>query len=234
MISETGMQEFIERVASHVAGSYPPYVETDDMASTLWVWYLENRATVDGLIRDDESWESKLYSTMRKVASTFAAKTEAEYHGYSLEDVYHYTTPVVRELLKDALDYENWQSFSSFGDGQPKAKRQSATSDRMEMLIDVKSAVGGLNEDQQEIIEWHFKYGMDYAMIGEALEISEEAARIRLDRAVKAVQRGLGKKSFADMRNAWDAKEKIYATSGERSRISNAQAIAMQENMYEG
>lgn len=224
MMTDEEMNEFIVKVAGNVAGNFPSYVETDDVASTLWIWYLDNEHTVAKLIRENESWEPMLYGTMVRVASTFALETEAAYHGYSTEDVYHYSVPVVRELLKDAFDYENWQSFSTFGDGQPKSKRQSATSDRVDMLIDVKAAVEKLSDDQCNLIIWTYKYQISAQELAGTLEVSETAARKRLERAVKAVQRNLGRKGLADMRKGWDGRTE--------TRMSNTQALSYQESIY--
>ncbi len=223
-MTDEEMNDFIVKVAGNVAGNFPSYIETDDVTSALWVWYLDNEHTVTKLIRDNESWEPMLYGTMARVASTFALETEAAYHGYSTEDVYHYSVPVVRELLKDAFDHEDWQSFSTFGDGQPKSKRQSPTSDRVDMLIDVKSAVEKLNDDQYNIVIWAYKYGFDAHWLADTLQITETAARKRLERAVKAVQRSLGRKGLAEMRNGWDGRTE--------ARMSNAQALSYQESIY--
>lgn len=224
-MTDEEMNTFIKQVAGNVAGNFPSYVESDDITSVLWVWYMENEHSVNGMIRDNpESWGAMLYGTMVRVASTYALETEASTHGYSVDDLYSYPAPVVRELLKDAFDYENWQSFSSFGDGQPKSKRQEATSDRVDMLIDVKSAVEKLNEDQYNLILWRFKYQFPYEEIGTALQCSEDAARKRVERAVGAVRKQLGRKSLADMRSGWDGRTE--------ARMSTAQALSYQENIY--
>lgn len=224
-MTDEEMNTLIKQVAGNVAGNFPSYVESDDIASVLWVWYMENERSVTKMIRDNpESWGAMLYGTMVRVASTHALETEADTHGYSVDDLYSYSTPVVRELLQDAFDYENWQSFQSFGDGQPKSKRQSATGDRVDMLIDVKSAVEGLSEEQQNLIYWRFKYGFDYELIGHSLQISEGAARKRTERAVGAVRKQLGKKSLADMRSGWDGRTEV--------RMTTAQALSYQENIY--
>lgn len=225
MIDDNAMNTFIKQVAGNVARNFPSYVDSDDVTSVLWVWYMENEHSVTKMIHDNpESWGAMLYGTMVRVASTYAIETEADTHGYSVDDLYFYSTPVVRELLKDAFDYENWQSFQSFGDGQPKSKRQSATSDRIDMLIDVKSAVEGLSLEQQELIYWRFEYQFEYDHIAEALEISEEAARKRVERAVGAVRKALGKKPLSDMSRGFSGRTE--------ARMNTAQALSYQENIY--
>lgn len=227
ILSDNAMDTFIKKVAGNVANNFPSYVTRDDVAHHLWVWFLDNEYTVTSLIRDNESWEPMLYGTMVRVASTYALEEEAATNGYSTDDVYHYSTTVVRELLKDAFDYEDWQSFSTFGDGQPKSKVQSnQTGDRMAMLADVKTATENLNDDQYNVILWTYKFGFDAKALAEQLEVTETAARKRLERAVKAVQRGLGRKGLADMRNGWEGRT--------TERPSNAQALSLSESQYNG
>lgn len=226
MISDTEMDEFIQKVARNVAGNFPSYISTRDTAAHVWCWYMDNEQTVSKLIRDDESWGAKLYGTMTRVATDFALKEEAAVNGYSPEDVYFYSTTVIKELLKDAFDYEDWQSFSTFGDGQPRSKGQvNETGNRMAMLADVKRATEGLAERHYNIILWHYKYGVDFKDLSEILEISESGARKALERAVKAIQKQLGKKSLADMRNGWDERTE---------RFTNTQAQAQVQRDYEG
>lgn len=232
MISDEGMNEFIQKVAAATSNSYPSYIDPQDVAQHLWVWYLDNEHTVTKLIRDDESWKRKLYSTMAKTAHTFMQQHEADVNGYSLDDVYQYSTTVVKTLLEDVFDYEDWQSFSTFGDGQPKSKRQTPTSDRVDMLIDIKRGLEEITERQYHMILWRYKFRLDNEMIAEAAGIKSISVQKAVDRAVEALRRKLGKKSLADMRNSWDAREGIYATSGERTRMSNAQALAYQEGIY--
>lgn len=221
----------VDMVAGAVAGNFPSYITRDDIRQSIWVWVYSNRKTVTELMRDDESWEPMLYGTITRVANSRALEEDAAVNGYSSEDVYHYTTPVVRELLKDAFDYEDWQSFSTLGDGQPKAKKQAnTTGDRMAMLADVKSAVEKLNDDQYNIILWAYKYGFSHKEIAAALECSEQASKDRLRRAVEAVRRNLGKTPLTDLQNS--SGERLEAMKDHRRGSAYANAIT--DSTYNG
>jgi DNA-directed RNA polymerase specialized sigma24 family protein len=220
------MHELVKKVSGHVASSYPSYITADDVAQNIWIWVYEHVNTVADLVRNDESWERKLYATMSRVGHEASLREEAETNGYSPEDVYHYSVPVIRTLLEDAFDYQDWQSFGSFGDGQPKAKAQAnQTGDRIAMLADVKSAWEKLNGDQKDTICMYFAELHNYEKLGQALGISPNAARQRLDRAVKALQRGLGRKSVSDMQQGY---------SSRRRSFGNAEARAVNERNYSG
>lgn len=194
--------EIIRGVSEHVSSSFPDYVSPEDVAQTLWIWVLENKkAVLKAMTEHVESWTRIVYATLKREAYTYALKEEAETQGYSTDDTFFYTLPVIRELLKDAFDHENWQSFQTFGDGQPRAKGQAnQTGDRLAMLADVTSAVEKLNEEQWSLVISHYKYGAGYEALGEQLEITPKAARERLRRAEGAVQRLLGRRTPSDMR----------------------------------
>lgn len=225
MIDYTALTPLVERVASAVHASFPSHHDVDDTKQTLWLWVFENKNTIGGLIRNDESWERQLYSTMTKEATKFLKKEDSASYGYSQEDVFNYPTAVIEELLSQVFDYEDWQSFGHHGDGQPKSKGQAnMTGDRIAMLIDIKSAVQRLKSDQYNAILWTYKYHFTSADLGEVLEVSEEAAKKRVSRAVQAVRRLLGTKPLSDLRKGYEA----------RSGVGNAEAQYITERNYEG
>jgi DNA-directed RNA polymerase specialized sigma24 family protein len=226
MISDTGMDEFIQKVASHATNTFPAYIDKTDVASELWVWYLDNEQTVTKLIRDNESWQPMLFTTMTRVANTYILTQDAATNGYSPEDAYSYSTAVVRELLKDAFDYDDWQSFSTFGDGQPKSKGLvNQTGDRMAMLADVKRGWSKLPERQGNIIFLSYRAGYSTADLAEYLGITEKGAESALRRAVGALRKKLGRIPLSDLQGGYSARSRA---------VGNAEANAIMDRQYNG
>lgn len=232
MIDYTALTPLVERVASAVHASFPLHHDVNDTKQHLWLWVFENKNTVADIIRNTERPEGTLYSLMTKEANGFLKKEDAVSHGYSQDDVFNYPTAVIEELLGQIFDYEDWQSFGQSGDGQPKAKAQAnMTGDRIAMLVDVKSAVERLKSDQYNAILWTYKYHFSPADLGETLEISEDAARKRVSRAVQAVRRLLGTKPLSELRRGYDGRTADAVTRG---RVGNAEAEYITERNYEG
>lgn len=232
MIDYTALTPLVERVASAVHASFPLHHDVNDTKQHLWLWVFENKNTVADIVRNTERPEGNLYSLMTKEANKFLKKEDAVSHGYSQEDVFNYPTAVVEELLSTVFDYEDWQSFGQRGDGQPTAKGQAnMTGDRIAMLVDVKSAVERLNTDQYNAILWTYKYHFTPADLGEALGISEDAARKRVSRAAGAVRKLLGTKSLSDLRNGYNSRTAAAVTKG---KIGAAEARYVTERNYEG
>lgn len=226
MIDAEKLRPFIEEVARTVSSRFPSYVSAEDTAQDLWVWAYENENTVLKVMEDGEAWERRLRPLMTKAAGSSVSKEEAKTNGYSLDDVFEYSTTAVRALLENAFNYEDWQSFGQIGDGQPGAKRQvNESGDGIAMLVDVKSAAEKLNEDQYNTLIKVYRDHYTSAMLAFELDITEEAAKKRVSRAVQALRKRLGKKSLADLRGGWDDR---------RHSIGNAEAAYITDKGYEG
>lgn len=222
------LTNLIHRCARSVSSSFPDYVTADDTEQDIWLWVLKNKNTVSKVIRDNESWQAMLYSTMAKVAHQSAFKEEAASNGYSTDDVFDYSTKVVQTLLESVFDHEDWQPAPNMGDGMPKSQSLvNEGGDRVAMLSDVSKAVDGLKDDQYNLIIWHYKLHWTVNQLAGELDVTQDAARKRLERAVEAVRRGLGRKSPADMRQGFTGR------SG-RASVGNGQANYINERNYEG
>jgi DNA-directed RNA polymerase specialized sigma24 family protein len=214
------LRQIIKDIAAATAAHYPNYVSSEDIEQDIWVAYLSS-GSMQNLV-GGEGWEKKLSSTLRKVAYQKAGDEEAAVHGYASEDVYHYSIPVIKTLLEDAFTYEDWQSFGSSGDGQPRARGQvNETGDRMAMLADVKSAWESIPVEQNTLVYDYYKHAHNYERLGTLYNISPAAARSRLERAVKAVQRQLGRKSPADMRKGYEGRRRAYGVAEAQARTES-------------
>lgn len=220
MINHVALAPLIGRVADSVHSSFPLHHPKEDTESALWVWVFEKKNTVEDLIRNNESWEGALYHMMTKVANSHLRKEDEAAYGYSQEDAFFYTTDAIKSILEVVFNYEDWQSFSSKWDGQPRAKKQANTGgDYVAMLADVKSAVEKLRTDQRHIISLVYEQHFTASEVAELLNIGEEAAKKRTQRAVKAIQRLLGQKPLADFRQGYEGRTGALSTTESLARI---------------
>lgn len=216
----------VKKVAHSVSSSFPQYVTSEDTEGHLWVWIYEKKSTLIKLVEDDpHNWQAKIASTLRKVASDYCAREKAAVEGYSVEDLYRYTIPKIKALLPDIFEYQDWQSFGLKGDGQPSSKPQAnQTGDRIAELVDVRSAVKALPEETKELLYLVHVYQYTAENVAEHFEISDEAAKKRMQRAYGAVQRALGRRdSLAEP-----------STPNRRAVKSNAAWRAQSASQWEG
>ena len=210
----------VEQVAERVANSFPSYIDVDDVAQAIWVRVYEESNSLTRLIGEGESWERKLYPTMTKWGNAFALGEDAAVNGYSLDDVYEYSTDTVKRLLEVAFSYEDWQSFSTVGDGQPRSRKLANThGDMQAMLADVKSAVEKLPERQYNALVWTYKYNKSSIKLAEELEITQQGASALVGRAIQAVRKQLGRKDFSEMRGDSEAHSRTYGSAAASARV---------------
>lgn len=186
----------VRDVARSVSRSFPRNVLIEDTEQALWLWLVENRQSVVHKVETSpETWVAEVASTMRKVAFSHCAKEKSAIENYEQADYHKYSEREIKALLEDVFQYEDWQSFGTFGDGQPRSKALvNTTGDRIASLVDVKMALDKVSEDHYNVIVWRYKYGIPYEEIGIHYDCSSEAARQRVNRAVTALKKVLGAK----------------------------------------
>lgn len=216
----------VKNVARSVSGQYPSFVTQEDTEQALWLWLYDKRASVLQTVEDSpHEWEAKIASTMRKVASSHCAKEKASVEGYSVDDLYRYTIPKIKNMMPDVFSYTDWQSFGQHGDGQPTAKAQAnTTGDRVAELVDIKAAVGRLPDETKELLYLVHVFNYTAENLGDHFEISAEAAKKRAQRAYGAVQKELGRRDT----------DESPSPAERRTVRSNASWRASQASQYEG
>lgn len=219
------IEPLVERAARNTVRKWPSYVTTDDVAQEIWLWAYGRQKSIMNVMRQ-EDWQAKVYSTMLKAASEAAKKEDRAVNDYTEDDTYTYSRPVVENLLDSAFNYNDWQSFSTFGDGQPHAKGQvNETGDLMAMLSDVKAALAEIKEQYRDVL--FLRHCMQYSFdtIGNLVGITKQGAKQRHSAALNAVRDQLGRVPLSDLQGGWSERKGV---------ISNAEARAVFDRQYEG
>lgn len=196
-LDPTKFKPMVRQIAASVSRNYPSFIDAADTEQHLWVWLYEKRTSVLQTVEDDpQNWEAKIASTMRKVASDHCAKEKAAIEGYDTSDLYRYSIPKIKELLPDSFDYSDWQKFGLKGDGQPTARIQAnQTGDRVAELVDVRAAIISLPHDTKKMLYLTHVFKYSAENLAAEFGISEEAAKKRLQRALGAIQKALGRRA---------------------------------------
>jgi DNA-directed RNA polymerase specialized sigma24 family protein len=219
------MTKMVRDVARSVSSNFPQYVTSEDTEGHLWVWVYEKRSQIQKAVEDGPEWEAKIASTLRKVASDYCAREKAAVEGYSVEDLYRYSIPKIKELLPDVFDYTDWQTFGQKGDGQPSSKPlANQTGDRLAELVDIRSAIKALPMETKELLYLVHVFLYSTENLAEHFGITHEAAKKRAQRAYGAVQKALGRKDLGAQPSPADR----------RTVRSNAAWRAAQTSQYDG
>lgn len=214
------VMKLVKGVSRSVSSNFPPYITAEDTEGALWVWIYENRLTVKKLVGEDPGMSAKVAPLVRRAAFDYCNKERSQVEGYAPEDTFKYTLPKVSRLLEDVFEYVDWQSFGKSGDGQPMVKGQAnETGDRIAELVDVKAALQGLHPNVADLLELKYKHRYTSEMLAVTVGISTDAAKKRVQRAVKAVQRSLGRMDRVD--DARPARRKVRTNAAARAALSN-------------
>jgi hypothetical protein len=181
------LKPWINQSATATGRAYATWVSSSDVAARLWLWAIENEARVDDYLNREDG-ERIMRSILNQEARTYAIKERAVSTGYSPEDLTWYSHSMIRNILPDVFDYEDWQTFGSGGDGRGSKPLANATGDRLASILDVKGGLTKLQEDQVALLREHYGRGVTVDACAFALSITPEACRKRLDRAVYALK----------------------------------------------
>lgn len=223
MLNHEAVEPLVKKAVAAIASSFPAHHDSEDAEQALWLWVYEKQHTVIGMMTDGAI--GSLVSLMKKVVVTHFMAEDATVYGYHKEDTFVYSSDLVETLLQTVFNYTDWQSFGAHGDGQPKAKAQTnMTGDVIAMLSDCKAAFETMNKAQQSVIFLAYRGGYTSEMLADEMNISAEAAKKRLSRAVQALRKRMGTKSLSDFRKGFEG----------RQVASTAEANYTTERDYEG
>ena len=223
MLNHEAVKPLVEKAVASIASSFPAHHSSEDAEQALWLWVYEKQHTVIGMMTNEAI--GSLVSLMKKVVVTHYMAEDATIYGYHKEDTFVYSAAVVETLLQSVFNYTDWQSFGAHGDGQPKAKAQTnMTGDMIAMLSDCKAAYETMNTAQKRIIFLAYRGGYTAEMLADEMDVTAEAAKKRLSRAVQALRKRMGTKSLSDFRKGFEG----------RQMASTAEANYTVERDYEG
>ena len=226
MIDHEALAPMIQRNAGVVRRQYPS-AEHGDLQGVQWEWAYENQDKVKNFL--DSNSPGLLSNRLMTIAQRWAAKERELDLGRDPDDLFVYTTRSVGELLKDVFEYEGWQHYEpNGGDGMPTARGlANQTGDRMAMLSDVSAALKQIPEEQYNVLVWTYKYGYSHAKLASVLEITEDASRQRVSRAVRKLVNVL----MGQAPSTSEGADPEYV--GTRKVITNAQARASTSSQWD-
>jgi len=211
------VEPLVLKAAIATVRKWPSYVALEDVEQELRLWTLTKQNSIETAMRV-QGWEAKVYSTMLKVASSAASLEDQQTNGYSKEDTYSYSVPVLETLLESCFTHEDWQSFGTFGDGMPHAKGQvNETGDVLAMLSDVKAGLATLKAEYREVLYYRFGLKYTHEEFGELKGITKGTAHQRSRRAVRALQAALGQVDLTELQNGWSERREVF--NSDRSQI---------------
>jgi RNA polymerase sigma factor (sigma-70 family) len=167
--------------------------DTDDIRQELWVWFMEHPNKVSTWNLKDQKDSDKLIArSLRNAAKDYCQREKARAVGYKVEDNYYYDREVV-ELLLPAVLRKDLNAPAMTELGFTKAKKVASEGGNwFAMVADIDRALSRLTQEQLSIIYLRFGDGCDNITLSKELGITEDASRMRVNRAINNLLNFLG------------------------------------------
>jgi len=169
-------------------------VDINDLRQELWVWFLSHPNKVKHWHDVHEKKHSvKLVArSLRNAAKDYCQREKANSVGYRVEDNYYYDKNMLESLLPavltgnreapaiNDLSLTNVKKIASEGNNWPA------------ICSDIEKALSKLTKEQRDMIVLRYASGFELAVIASELSISQDAVRMRINRALKNMLNFLG------------------------------------------
>lgn len=179
--------------------------DADDIRQELWIWFLEHPNKVKLWEAIDVKQSTKLIArSLRNAAKDYCQREKARAVGYKVDDNYYYDREVV-ELLLPAVLRKDSNAPAMTDLGFTKAKKVASEGGNwFAMMADIERGLARLTQEQLSIVYLRFGDGCDNASLAMELGISEDASRMRVNRALNNLLNFLG---GSRPRKEWDYTE---------------------------
>lgn len=169
-------------------------IEPEDIRQVLYQWFVEHPVKLD-------TWEAigekdaknLIYRSLRNQALDYCQHWKAKSGGYETSDLFYYEADMVEALLPSVLrgEFGVTAKLNLGRPGKPSAPNEGGN--LMAMMIEIDYAFWKLPKDDRKILFLRHAESMDFAKIGEELEMgSEDAVRMRHKRAIKKLIHKVG------------------------------------------
>lgn len=196
------MQEYIEEYESLVLTLAYEYhrkysmVEKQDIAQTLWYWFVTHPAKYKEWSKLEEKDKTKLIAkSLRNAAITFCEREKSRTIGYDVTDLYYYNSSVVEVFLPTIIS-ESYEIPAKIKDLNFKFSKGESSNDGNNWLAlrsDIANAFYKLTEAKQNVLR--AKYGaenIEWTQLGQELNTSPDGARMKVQRAINSLIKHLG------------------------------------------
>lgn len=189
--------ERYENIVAHVAYEFSRkfrMVEVQDLRQQLWLWFFEHPKKIKHWEKEhDEKNLSKLVArSLRNAAKDYCQREKAKALGYRVEDNYYYDKQLLEAILPGVFTGSRTPpSLTDMGYSNTK-KVLSEGNNWLAMCADVDKALKKMSLEQWEILYTRYCNGLETTKIGEELNISQDAVRMRINRALNTLLTMLG------------------------------------------
>jgi RNA polymerase sigma factor (sigma-70 family) len=193
-------QYIVDAVASEYHRKFN--IDAEDIRQVLFQWFVEhpNKLNTWEAIGEKDA-KNLIYRSLRNQALDYCQHWKAKSGGYETSDLFYYEADMVEALLPSVLrgEFGVTTKLNLGRPGRPSAPNEGGN--LMAMMIEIDYAFWKLPKDDRKILFLRHAESLDFAKIGEELDMgTEDAVRMRHKRAIKKLIHKVGGfKPYKDM-----------------------------------
>lgn len=184
----------VTRIANDYNRKYK-MVSRDDIKQELWLWFVEHPHKVKQWTEmEDKKETTKLFArSLRNAAHDYCQKEKAQSAGFNIEDNFYYQRDMVEVLLPSVITGD-WTVSSSadLNSGISTSKAPAEGGNWMVYLIDIDNAFKKIPTHYQNVLNLRYGDNLLGNDLAEILQCSTDAARKRVDKALRKLIQELG------------------------------------------
>jgi hypothetical protein len=169
-------------------------VEYNDLVSEAHLWIVENYEKVEKWRDEGRHGDNKLRNACRQRCLTVVARERRKRSNLQPGDVFYYTPQMIREILPNIWDEDDWVTGQQIGTGEVRSpSRPSEGNNRLAMIVDVRTAFYNLKgPDQMLLADMHKDGGLPIDVIATQWEVTERTIKRREQRILDKMVERLG------------------------------------------
>ena len=170
-------------------------VPLPDLIQEASLWMVEHLEKVEQWRQEGRHGENKLRNACRQRCLTVIQAERRRHNRETGSDQqYYYTPAVLREVLPDIFDHDDWvMSARGEKDSVKGPSRPAEGNNRLAMICDVRQAFHGLPDRDKALLEELYRDGgLDPAILAATMDVHERTVRRREARALEKMVERLG------------------------------------------
>lgn len=186
--------QIITQGATNAHRSQREFLPLPDLINEGVLWALEHPKKIEMWRDKGKHGQNLLRFSVKQACLSLIGKERRRIYHLERGDIAYYTPAVVREVLPDIFDIDDWLTASSNDSERVSGtSRPSEGNTRLATVIDVKFAFDSLSEDDQTLLhELYADGGVTHQVLAATFDVAEKTIQRREQRAVQRMVDKLG------------------------------------------
>ena len=186
--------QVITQGATNAYNAQRKFMELGDLINEAVLWALEHEKKLLMWREKGKHGENLLRFSAKQHCLSLIGRERRRIYKLEKDDIAYYTPAIVREVLPDIFDIDDWLSGSTSDQERVSGtSRPSEGNTRLATVVDVKSGFDSLSEDDQALLtDLYADGGVTHQVLAATLEVSEKTIQRREQRAITRLVDKLG------------------------------------------